>query len=59
MQPTERRGTDLAHSTNYNIEKKITTRKTEVWQSSTHRKCQTEEVHLNKTDKMPNRRRAK
>ena len=38
---------------------KITTRKTEVWQSSTHRKCQSEEVHLYKTDEKPNRRGVK
>jgi len=59
MQQTKRRRTDLAHSTNYNIQKTITTRKIEVWQSWTHRKCQTEYVHLHKTDKMPNRRGAK
>jgi len=46
MQQTERRRTDLARSTYYNIQKKINTRKIEAWQSSTHRKCQTEEVHL-------------
>jgi len=56
MQQTKRRRTDLACSTNYNA---IYTRKTEVWQSSAHRKCQTKEVHLHKTDKMPNRRGAK
>ena len=38
---------------------KINTRKTEVWQSSTHRKCQMEEVHLYKTDEKQNGRRAK
>jgi len=46
MQQTETRRTDLAHSTNYNIQKKDTTRKIEVWQSSTHPKCQTKVVHL-------------
>ena len=38
---------------------KINTRKTEVWQSSTHQKCQTEEVHQYKTDKKTNRRGTK
>jgi len=59
MQQTETRRTDFAHSTNYNIPKKITTRKIEVWQSSTHLKCETEEVHLCKTNEKPNRRGAK
>jgi len=60
MQKNERRRTDLVRSTNYNTQnKKINTRKTEVWQSSTQRKCQTEEIHLYKTDEKPNGRRAK
>jgi len=50
MQQTERLRMDLARSTNYNIQEKIPTRKTEVWQSSTHQKWQTEEVNLHKTD---------
>jgi len=60
MQQTERRRTDLARSTNYNIQKKITTRKIEAWQSSTRRKRQTEEVHLYpKTYEKLNKRGAK
>jgi len=58
-QQTKRRLTDLARTTNYNIQKKINTRKTEVWQSSTHRKCETEEIHLYKIDEKSNRRGAK
>ena len=38
---------------------KIITTAIEVWQSSTHRKSQTEEVNLHKTEKMPNRRGSK
>jgi len=59
MQQTKRLRTDLVRNTNCNAKTKINTRKTEVWQSSTHRKCQTEEVHLYKTDERPNRRGAK
>jgi len=59
MQQTERWWTDLARSTNKIHKTKINTRKIEMWQSSTHRKWQTAEVHLYKTDKMPNTRRAK
>jgi len=40
-------------------ETKINARKTVVWQSSTHRKCQSEEVNLHKTDEKPKKRDAK